>query len=78
MRTIFLSHLTFDFRGYPRELVFHGRTSLRNVINYGLCKSSFKEGPELSSTAKFYGAEARKFSAELDTDFFKPSKSTLL
>ena len=45
MQTIFLSHLTFDFRGYPRELVFHGRTSLRNVINHGLCKCSFKERP---------------------------------
>ena len=28
----------------------------------------------LSSTAKFRGAEARKFSAEPDMDFFKPSK----
>ena len=32
---------------------------------------------QLSST-KFWGAEVRKFSAELDMDFFKPSKSTLL
>ena len=33
---------------------------------------------QLSSTAKFWGAEVRKVSAELDMDFFKPSKSTLL
>ena len=32
---------------------------------------------QLSST-KFWGAEVRKFSAELDMDFFKQSKSTLL
>ena len=45
MQSIFLSHLTFHFRMYPRELVFHGRKSLRNVIAHGLCKCSFKEGP---------------------------------
>ena len=60
MQTIFLSHLTFDFRGYPRELVFHGRTSLRNVINHGLCKCSFKEGPVI-----FYSKVSWSWSKEV-------------
>ena len=77
MQSIFLAHLTFDFEGYPRELVFHVRISLRNVINHALCKCSFEEG-QLSSTAKFCGAEAKKVSAESDMDFLKPSKYALL
>ena len=28
MQSIVLSDLTLDFKGYPRELVFHGRTFL--------------------------------------------------
>ena len=60
IQTIFLSHLTFDFRGYPRELVFHGRTSLRNVINHGLCKCSFKEGPVI-----FYSKVSWSWSKEV-------------
>ena len=45
VQSIFLSHLAFDFRGYPRELAFYGRTPLRNVIYHSLCKSSFKDRP---------------------------------
>ena len=77
IQSIFLSPLTFDFEGYPRELVFHGRTSLRNVINHGLCKCTLKRD-QLSSTAKFCGAEAKTVSAESDMGFLKPSKSALL
>ena len=65
MQSIFLSHLTFDFEGYPRELVFHGRASLRNVIKHALCKCSFEEGPVIFYS-KFCGAKAKKFSAESD------------
>ena len=75
MQSIFLAHLTFDFEGYPRELVFHVRISLRNVINHALCKCM---RGQLSSTAKFCGAEAKKVSAESYMDFLKPSKSALL